>query len=162
RPKAGDPNTRRYREVIDTFDGGLEPREIKATRDPSHLLFTSMGDREKGFHTITVTNNDPNNFQVDVGTVDLHLNKEKIGVRSAGVPGPDGYDLGVFSTKLTQQVFDLDIRFPSGIAVTSDLAYAFVGDYDISRYLTMDPMTAMEIEELHNTGGKIGIIADPF
>lgn len=100
-------------------------------------------------HTIRITNNNPLAFAASVGTIDLKLNEKRI---------------GFLSTFSYGQRFDLDIRNAAGVAVSSDLSYAFVGDWYLALCIVGSNATStmMELEETHDVGSKIGIIKDPF
>src|SRR6202011_6106100 len=65
---------------------------------------------------------------------------------------------------LPVQKVDLDIRNATGVAVMPDLSYAFVADYDFPRYYYYpdNPERAINDENLHQIGSKIGIIQNPF
>src|SRR5690606_38157250 len=87
-------------------------------------------------------------FAAQVQTISMKLNEREIGFL-----GTAGYG----------QRFDLDIRTATGIAVTENLEYAFVGDWHLSRVIGSGATAAMvELEETHDVGSKIGIIKDPF
>ncbi|MBL8535715.1 MAG: cadherin-like domain-containing protein, partial [Betaproteobacteria bacterium] len=153
---------RKWREVIGTFDAGLEPFEIEATTDRDLMIFTSRLDLRRGLHPLRITNDNPTGFNVSISTIDLKLNNEMVGIRTfGGSADPYGYYPG-FTTRLTGQVFDLDIRNATGVAVTPDRKWAFVGDWYIPRYFYMDSMSAYEIEDLHHVGSKVAIVKDPF
>jgi hypothetical protein len=166
-------NTKRWAEIIHTIrqsldesDGGgmtrfKDPRDIQATSDPTRLLFTSIGDLSKGLHTIRIIKDDPTNFQVEVKTISLALNKDKVDGGVVVIPFGDGTYSNLYKRRSTQ-VYDLDIRNASHVAVTPNLQYAFVGDWDVSRYMTIDAQLASEMEALFRLGGKVGIVQDPF
>src|SRR5690606_33543615 len=99
----------------------------------------------------------PASFSATVETIGLTINEEPIGIRRLG---GDAYFPAL--TTRTGQVFELDIRNASGVAVTPDLEYAFVGDWYIPRLYYMNPDIALEIEELHEVGSKVAIVKDPF
>lgn len=128
RPKAGQPNARKWREVIGKIDGGVEVYDIQATAEADKMVFVSRGDTRNGVHLLSVTNNNPINFQVKHVGVAPVINEGPIGVRDVinSIAG-----IYYSSTKrVTQgQIFDLDIRNAAGIAVTPDLSYMFVADW---------------------------------
>ncbi len=159
RPTANQSNSKKWREAIGSFEAGLEPYGLTASSDPNRLLVTSRMDLKKGLRTIEITNNNPLGFAVKMQQINLALNKETVGVRYQG-----GYDYyPSFTTRMTGQVFDLDIRNATAVVVAPDLSYAFVADWYVPRmYYINDYVLAFEIEDLHNVGSKIGIIKDPF
>ena len=189
-PKAA--NTLHWNQVIAVLDGGLDVTTIIAGRLPGQMLFTSRGNlnqagysanaavRASGFHTITVTDNDPSAFEYQAdananlskaGTpISLALNRHPIATRYIGLVLSDGTQFGEtpiaappvgLSASQAQKV-DLDIRNASGLAVLSDGSYAFVSDYDLPRVYYENSQLATDDENLHQIGAKIGIIKDPF
>ncbi|MCU0915393.1 MAG: tandem-95 repeat protein [Planctomycetes bacterium] len=138
RPEAGAANTRKWRKQIGVLDGGLEPFRITATTEAKELAFTARMDINRGFHTIKVTNDDPLSYAATVGGVSLDL-------------------VDAMAT------YQLDIRTASGVVVTPDRQWAFVGDWYLSLVVgSSSSMWAVEYEETHEVGSKIGIIHKPF
>ena len=169
----GKPNPQNFQQVIARIPGGLETWKITKTSDPLKMLFTSRGDVTKGrkdaspsgLHTIEIDakNNDPSkSIGITVKTIGLGVNLEIVDVRLVGTPGPNGFDTSQFTQRATHQGFDLDIRNATGVAILADLTYAFVADYYLPRIYYDDAQRAFDIESLHKTGSKIGIIKDPF
>ena len=137
----------------------------------SRMMFTSRGDvtngkkdTNSGLHVIRIppSDNNPVSFHFTVTPINLTLNEQPVGVKVLGTPGPNGYDINQFTQRATHQFFDLDIRNPTGIVVLPDRTYAFVADYYLPRMYYTDAQNAFDIESLHTTGSKIGIIKDPF
>ncbi|MEN9317399.1 MAG: hypothetical protein RIS35_3792, partial [Pseudomonadota bacterium] len=160
RPAEAGPNLRKWREVISTLDGGMEPWSLEPTLQRDKLLFTSRLDLRSGLHTIVIDRDDPLAFKATVRAVNLTLNQETVGV--SYIAG-DGYFPNLTTRLHRQQVFDLDVRNASAVAITPDLRYAFVGDYYVPRYYyTRDTQLAFDIEELHEVGSKVGVVRDPF
>jgi len=161
RPGTNEPNTRRYRERIALLEGGLEPWDIKATSEADKLIFTSRLDLEHGLRTITIRNPDPLNFKADVKEISLKLNTDDVGVRYVGTGTGDAY-FPTFSSR-TGQYWDMDVRNASSVVVTPTLDYAFVADWYVPRlYYVGNPYLAVEIEDLHGVGSKIGVVRNPF
>ncbi|KPJ75957.1 MAG: hypothetical protein AMJ54_13385, partial [Deltaproteobacteria bacterium SG8_13] len=162
RPTEPDPlNLSTWRKVIGELDSTgfvdgsdrpfYDPRQIQATRDPDRLLFTSFLSTTKGLHRIFITNDDPNNFQAQISTIDLHINNRDIGTE--GIYGFGSYG----------QYFDLDIWNAWDVAVTSDLEYAFVSDWHVPETIRFrDYSYGIDLEKTHGVGSKIGIVKDPF
>ena len=65
-------------------------------------------------------------------------------------------------TITTGNKIDLSIRNATGVAVSSDLQYAFVGDWYVPRMYYQDYESAFLIEEKVSVGSKVGIVFDPF
>ncbi|OYU20118.1 MAG: hypothetical protein CFE34_01980, partial [Rhodobacteraceae bacterium PARR1] len=171
-----DPSDRgkpTFHKVIKALDAGLDPYDIDASSDPNRLVFVSRGDFRSGFYTIQVTSDDPENYAATVTKVPaltdtssdtrqpLELNARTIGV--AYSPIVIGEFIIDSYRRATPQRYDLDIRYPVAVELSPDMTYAFVADYDLSRYLTMtDYLLAYEIENRHELGNKIGLIRNPF
>ena len=81
RPKPGEKNSRKWREVIGELDGGVEPYEIRATLDPDRLLFVARLGDSQGLRTIEITNPNPTHFAAQVTTISLQRNANPIGVK---------------------------------------------------------------------------------
>ncbi|MFH1842062.1 MAG: Ig-like domain-containing protein, partial [bacterium] len=129
----------------------VDPRQIQASRDPDRLLFTSFLDTTKGLHRIFITNNDPRHFEAQVSTIDLHINEFDIGTRSYHGYGWYG------------QYFDLDIWNAWDVAITSDLEYAFVGDWHVPESIRLSNYSyGIDLMKQHGVGSKIGVVKDPF
>ena len=84
----------------------------------------------------------------------------RFGWRTARSVSPFGSG---FASRATSQVHDLDVRNASAVVIAPDLSYAFVTDWYLPRmYYHSDYVLAFDIEDLHQTGSKIGLIKDPF
>jgi len=153
RPPKGAVSPNKWHQLIGQLDGGIEPFAIRATSDPDRLLFVSRLDDSNGLHTIQVTDRNPRSFAAKVNTISLQRNAAPIGVRI----GPYGLIAGTYG-----QVFDLNIRNASDVAVTDDLQYAFVGDFSIPTNERLAEWLAQQIEIRHKLGSKIGVVKDPF
>ncbi|MEY8840374.1 hypothetical protein AB9K41_15240, partial [Cribrihabitans sp. XS_ASV171] len=173
RAAAGESTT--YLSVIGELNGHKDPYDIEATADANKLAFVSRGERREGLYFINVRDADPTNYdawveklpsipdQEQPNRFPLELNLRDIGVRYAGFVLPFPPILIDDYRKLTSQYYDLDIRNPVALEITPDMSYAFVADYDLSRYLTMgDSLIAYEIERRHQLGNNIGLIRNPF
>jgi hypothetical protein len=66
RPAAGAPNARKYLEEIKAIDVGYEPYDIVATGDPHKLAFSTFLDADRGFNTLTVTDDGVSSFSATV------------------------------------------------------------------------------------------------
>jgi VCBS repeat-containing protein len=135
------PNLRKYHKVIAELNGGLEPYGIKATSDPDKMIFTSRlrGDGFGGLQTIVVTNNDALSFSAKVSTISLQLSNNN------------------------QQKYQLYIRNPVDVAITPDLNFAFVLDWNVPLSVGANqPNILIEYMDTHETGSKVGVIEDPF
>ena len=151
RPGLYEGNPYHWRWVIGELDGGVDPREIRATTDPNRLLFTSFLDTTKGLHTLVVTNDNPLQFRAEVRTIDLHINAKDIGT------------FGIYGYGWYGQYFDQDIWNAWGVAVTPDLSYAFVGDWHVAESIRFrDYSYGIDLEKTHGVGSKIGVVKDPF
>ena len=99
-PAAGKPNTNEYQQVIATIPGGLDIYQIISTNDPTKMVFTSRGNLNSGFNTISITNANPTTFAYSLnaatgGTpLNLALDLTPIGTTYSGIPGPDGTQFG--------------------------------------------------------------------
>ncbi len=161
RPDSTQVNTRKYHQRIALLPGGLEPWDIKATSEADKLIFTSRLDLQHGLRTITIRNPDPLNFKADVKEISLKLNSDEVGIRYIGTGTGDAY-FPTFTSR-TGQYWDLDIRNASSVVVSPNLDYAFVADWYVPRlYYVGNPYLAVEIEDLHGVGSKIGIVRNPF
>ncbi len=151
RPGPYEDNYRFWRMVIRQLDGFVDPRQIRATTDPSRLLFTSFLDTTKGLHTIVITNDNPRDFRASVSTIDLQLNRQEI-----GSPNDSGWPR-------FGQYYDLNIWNAWGVAVTADLEYAFVGDWHVPESIRLlDFSYGIDLEKQHGVGSKIAVVRDPF
>ena len=171
-----DPKTNpfKYNKVIGQVDGGLDIYTIINTSDPTKMAFTTRGDLSAGFHTITITQNDPNDFVAAInvnvtGTgntsgqkISLILNNSPIGTNYFGLRLSDGTQFGETPYAIGDQTVDLDIRNATGVAVLPDMSYAFVADYDLPRIYYENAQLATDDENIHKIGSKIGVIKDPF
>ncbi|MCB2028921.1 MAG: hypothetical protein KDH18_09735, partial [Rhodoferax sp.] len=159
RPAPGEAGANKWREVIGTFDTGIETYGLAASTDPTLLMVTSRLQLQKGLQAIKITNNSALGFDVKLTTIDLKLNKEHVFVKYFG----GGFFGSGFASRATSQVHDLDVRNASAVVIAPDLSYAFVTDWYLPRmYYHSDYVLAFDIEDLHQTGSKIGLIKDPF
>ena len=159
KPGPNQSNGNSWREVIGTFDTGIETYGLAASGDPTLLMVTSRLQLQKGLQAIKITNNSATGFDVKLTTINLKLNKEHVFVKYFG----GGYFGSGFASRSTSQIHDLDVRNASAVVIAPDLSYAFVTDWYLPRmYYHSDYVLAFDIEELHKTGSKIGLIKDPF
>ncbi|MCB2039654.1 MAG: hypothetical protein KDH48_02045, partial [Rhodoferax sp.] len=159
RPAPDAASSNKWREVIGTFDTGIETYGLAASTDPTLLMVTSRLQLQKGLQAIKITNNSALGFAVKLTTIDLKLNKEHVFVKYFG----GGFFGSGFASRATSQVHDLDVRNASAVVIAPDLSYAFVTDWYLPRmYYHSDYVLAFDIEDLHQTGSKIGLIKDPF
>ncbi|MGX9354809.1 putative Ig domain-containing protein [Roseobacteraceae bacterium S113] len=151
----------------------LEPYDIEATPDDTKLAFVTRGNVRDGVFVINVTNTggtkDSYSAEItklrsnDPGKRALDINKGGIGVLYDGIVLPYPPILIDDYRPLSSQKYDLNINNAVGIEIAPDLSYAFVADYDLSRYFTFnDSRLAYEIEQRHFTGNNIGLIRNPF
>src|SRR5690606_36201056 len=52
RPAQGEPDAKRWRDVIADIPGGIEVFDIQPTSDPDIMVFVSRGDSNRGVHII--------------------------------------------------------------------------------------------------------------
>ena len=173
-PTSSNPAVDHYLQVIHTFEAGIDPYRIVARQiengetKQNVIAFTSRGEFKNGFSTGKVLSDDPSSFSIKVEPIasgfGLAINRELIGVKYFPIVIPTFYGGIIIDNYLpiSGQYYDLDIRQASGLAVMPDLSYAFVGDYAISRYLTMPADLAYETEIRHDLGSKVGLIRNPF
>ncbi|MCA9184291.1 MAG: Ig-like domain-containing protein, partial [Planctomycetales bacterium] len=131
---------RRWRQVIGELDGGVEPRDIKATTDPNKMVFASYLSNWRGFGTISVTNSNPGGFAATVNFVPLRIM-------------PQG--------QFFIQKYELDVQNVSAVVVTPDLAYGFAIDWYHAFIFPRD-LDQLIRDNLRERGAKVGIIKDPF
>ena len=162
KPAANAPNTKEWREELldDKERIGLDPFRIVATTNADKLLVTSRMDLNSGLRTIEIKNNTPAGFDVDVKQLNLKLNAKEPSVTT--LASGDWYYPSVTITGGNR--IDLNIRNATGIAISSDLQWAFVGDWYVPRmyYHGGDYQTALMIEEKVSVGSKVGVIFNPF
>ena len=142
RPAPSATNTRKWRQVIGTLDGGLEPYGIEATAFADKMIFTSRlrgGPNSSfgGLQTITVTNDDPLSYAASVKSIDLRLSNNQ------------------------NQKYQLYIRNPVDVVVLPDLSYAFVTDWNVP-LVVGGCACLIEYMEKHALGSKVGVIKNPF
>ena len=160
RPDPNEANAKKWREVINANERiGLDPYRITATSAADKLLVTSRMDLNNGLRTVVIKNNAVAGFDVDVSQISLKLNKAEPGIRI--LSGDQWYPTVTINTG---NRIDVNVRNATGVAVSSDLQYAFVGDWYVPRmyYFGGDYTTAFLIEEKAAVGSKVGIVFDPF
>src|SRR3546814_4359236 len=73
-----------------------------------------------------------------------------------------GFNFGTI-TKGTGNALDLDVRHASGLAITGSGEYLFVADYGVPAYYWFrNTDIGEEIDNYHQIGSKIMVIADSF
>ncbi|MCB2002255.1 MAG: hypothetical protein KDH91_18690, partial [Rhodoferax sp.] len=116
RPAPGEAGANKWREVIGTFDTGIETYGLAASTDPTLLMVTSRLQLQKGLQAIKITNNSALGFDVKLTTIDLKLNKEHVFVKYFG----GGFFGSGFASRATSQVHDLDVRNASAVVIAPD------------------------------------------
>ena len=97
------PNTRKWHQVIGTIEAESRTEGIAATPEVDKMVFTNGGNDAKGFGLLTITSNDPTNFEAETSY-------SKVGIGSA---------------------FDyFDVNDARSVVVTKDGKYAFVGGFN--------------------------------
>ena len=141
RPENGQPGgPQKWRQVIGVLDGGVEPRDIKATSDPNKMVFASYLTNWRGFGTIQITNPNPVGFSATIG------------LWRCGLSIPANSSV---------QKYDLDIQNTSSVVVTPDLAYGFALDWYHPNLFQRD-LDQLIRDNLRELGTKVGVIRDPF
>ena len=124
----------------EVLSGGLEPFDIEPTVDPEKFLMTErLGGR---LAAITDAKTAPELNWIRLDT----LNRA-----------------GIFAG--TTQKWDVNINYPAHVAVSSDLQYAFVSDWNLPRSLLVSgeyQAALVELEERVNVGSKVGVVRNPF
>jgi len=122
---------------------GVSPLYIQETTDRNRFIVSNSQSFNDGIATITLEN--------DPVTGNLKSAKASTLIEMA----PQGY---------TQDTYWQNINQASGVVVTSDLQYAFVADYNLSKQKLelggdSDIINQLMLDFI---GGKIGVIKDPF
>ena len=128
----------------DVRGSGKAPMYVEASSDANKFLISSALDVDRGLYTLELTRN------LDNGSlVSAEIKQEVRG--SFGNPNI----LRVGGLFQSQQ---LNIQRSHGIAVTKDLKYAFVSDFN----LRFNDQVLKNATLPKLVGGKIGVIRDPF
>src|SRR5690606_23032499 len=67
RPSAGQPNAKRWRQVLADIPAGIEVFDIQATTDPAIMVFVARGDRSRGVKIVKeLPHSTSTNFAYDI------------------------------------------------------------------------------------------------
>jgi hypothetical protein len=152
-------NALRWREVISRISarkegassGGIYPLSILATLDPHKLAFTNFLDVNNGLAVLEVMRDDPLQFEAKVSPISMNMD----------FPDPQR----PIKFPALGPLLDLDITNARGLAITPNMSYAFVADWNIDGF-PLDPNSEaykrIYSEKLIEYGSKIGVVNNPF